>query len=493
MSSSERLRLRTKLGFGLGAMPEASAQIAFNTWSFLYYNSVLGLSGTLCGLAATCALILDAIADPMIGAFSDRLRSRLGRRHPFMYAAPLPFVVAFYCLFSPPASLHGLSLFAWLTVFAVFHRQAMSLFFIPYLALGAELSSDYRERSIVMSYTALFSVLGGSVAFFYGWTRLSHIAGGSSVRAGYPGLALGVGLFAAMAMFACARLTRDQIPRLVRASPPRSSRFGPRELAHELRGCLSNHNYLMLLVGLVCLSVVIGVHETLDSYILLFFWRLPAEKIRAFGLASPPASVLAFILTARLHDRFEKRDTLVVAVAITVIAGAVPILARMRGLFPSNDSPALLPTLMFFVFVLYGALAVVLISVLSAVADITDEHELTTGRRQEGLFYSARILFGKLTTAFGHVVAGLSLDFIGFPAGAKPGQVTSEVVFRLGLLVGPLAAIPGIVAIFFYVRYAITRQRHLEIQRELVKRRAPIDALPDPSTEVRQPHERAHA
>jgi Na+/melibiose symporter-like transporter len=483
MEDSARLGLRTKLGFGLGAMPEAAAQIAFNTWSFLFYNSVLGLSGTLCGLAATCAIVLEAVADPTIGAISDRFRSRLGRRHPFMYAAPLPFVVAMYCLYSPPASLHGFSLFVWLTVFAVLHRQAMSLFYIPYLALGAELSNDYRERSIVMSYTALFGVIGGAAIYFYGWTHLGRVHGGSTVRTGYPGLALGVGLFVALAMLACARSTRDQIPRLVQAAPARSARFGLRELGHELRSCLSNHNYRMLLVGLICLSVVVGVRETLDSYLVLFFWRLPADKIRAFGLVTPPASILAFLVTARLHDRFDKRNTLVGAVATMIGGAALPIVARLIGLFPSNGSRALLPTLMFFTFVTYGALAIVLITVLSAVADITDEHELSTGKRQEGLFYSARILFGKLTTAFGHVVAGLSLDMIGFPAGAKPGLVADDVIVKLGLVVGPATAVPGIVGIFFYARYAITRQRHLEMQRELARRRTPPAAIAEPSLE----------
>jgi Na+/melibiose symporter-like transporter len=348
----------------------------------------------------------------------------------------------------------------------------MSLFYIPYLALGAELSSDYRERSTVMSYTALFGVIGGSVVYFYGWTHLGHVHGGSAVRGGYPGLALGVGFFVAAAMLACARGTGDQIPRLVRAAPVPTTRFGFLELVRELRGALSNRNYRVLLAGMVSLSVVIGVRETLDSNLNLFFWGLPAEKIRVFGLASAPGSILAFFVTARLHDRFEKKNTLVAAVAIMVGAAALPIVARLLGFFPANGSPALVPTLMFFVFIVYGAFAVVLISVLSAVADITDEHELTTGRRQEGLFYSARILFSKLTTAFGHVIAGFGLDLIGFPAGAKPGQVTGEIVTRLGVLVGPVAAIPGVIAIFLYAGYAISRQRHLEIQRELAQRRA---------------------
>ncbi|HVW26864.1 MAG TPA: MFS transporter [Polyangiaceae bacterium] len=492
MDAPDRLRLRTKLGFGIGAMPEAAAQIAFNTWSFVFYNSVLGLSGTLCGLAATCAIVLEAVADPAIGAFSDRFRSGLGRRHPFMFAAPLPFVIALYCLYSPPAALHGFSLFAWLTVFAVLHRQAMSLFYIPYLALGAELSNDYQERSIVMSYATLFGVIGGAGVFVYGWTHLGHVPGGSAVRSGYPGLAMGIGLFVALAMLGSARATRDQIPRLVRAMPAHASRFGLRELGHELRGALSNRNYRMLLIGMVFFSVVVGVRETLDSYLSLFFWRLPADKIRAFGLATPPASILAFFVTPRLHSRFGKRNTLVTAVATMIAAAALPIAARLGVFFPSNGSAALLPTLMLFVFVAYGALAVILITVLSAVADITDEHELVTGRRQEGLFYSARILFGKLTTAFGHVIAGLSLDLIGFHAGAKPGQVSADVLVKLGLVIILATVIPGIIAMLFYGRYSITRQRHLEIRRELAARRAPpVDELPAKPVDTSTPLQHA--
>ena len=47
-----------------------------------YYKQVLGLSGTLTGLAIAISIIWDGISDPLIGAWSDRLRSRIGRRHP---------------------------------------------------------------------------------------------------------------------------------------------------------------------------------------------------------------------------------------------------------------------------------------------------------------------------------------------------------------------------------------------------------------------------
>jgi Na+/melibiose symporter-like transporter len=129
------------------------------------------------------------------------------------------------------------------------------------------------------------------------------------------------------------------------------------------------------------------------------------------------------------------------------------------------------PVLFGFVFAFYGGIAVLTISVLSALADVADEHELSTGRRQEGVFYAARTFFSKLTSALGHVVAGVSVDLIGFPAGAKAGQVGEHVLLKLGLIDGPIAAIPSAAALYFFMRYGIDQRRHTEIQNELALRR----------------------
>jgi GPH family glycoside/pentoside/hexuronide:cation symporter len=120
-----------------------------------------------------------------------------------------------------------------------------------------------------------------------------------------------------------------------------------------------------------------------------------------------------------------------------------------------------------FVFLQYGSLAMLIITVLSALGDITDEHELNTGRRQEGVFFAARTFFSQVTTGLGHVVAGLAIDIIGFPSGAKVGEVDPDVVFRLGLVDGPIMAIPALGAMYFYGRYALSKARLGEIQAEL--------------------------
>lgn len=471
--SHGRLRMGTKLSYGVGSVGEIAIYIAFNTWNFLFYNQALGLSGTLAGLAVTLSLVIDAAIDPVVGSLSDRLRSKLGRRHPFLYAAPIPLAVTFFLLYSPPAALTGFGLFLWFTLFAVLHRVAMTLYSVPHLALGAELSSDYHERSVVMSYGTLFGVIGGASVFFFGWTWFSKVPGGATVRDGYPGLALGVGLVSALAIFVSAHFTRDQIPRLTEHLPPRSTeRHGLRELWSEISGCMTNRNYRMLLLGLIALSASTGTRETVSSYASLFFWELPAKQIRVFGLASPPAYFVAFFVTVWLHRRFDKRNTITFSASLLGVSMLAPISLRLLGLAPANGSAALLPFLLFFVFTFYLAVAMLMISALSALADIADEHELHTGRRQEGVFYAARTFFAKMSSGFGHVIAGVALDLIHFPTGAKPGEVAPDVVFNLGLLDGPVAALPAFISIIFYSAYRIDRTQHMEIQRQLATRRA---------------------
>lgn len=471
--SHERLRIGTKLSYGVGSIGEYAIYIAFNNWNLLFYNQVLGLSGTLAGLAVTISLIVDAVTDPIVGSISDRLRSKLGRRHPFLYAAPIPLAVSFYLLYSPPASLTGVSLFLWFTVFAIFNRVAMTFYSVPHLALGSELSTDYHERSVVMSYGTVFGVVGGAGVAVLGWDWFSKVPGGTTVRDGYPVMALWAGLISALAIFVSAYFTRDQIPRISKNLPPLGTeRHGISELWAEIKGCMSNRNYRMLLLGLVALSASIGTRETLTSYSSLFFWELPAQKIKLFGLVSPLAYFLAFFVTVSLHRRIDKRNTIVFATSLLGLSMLTPVVLRLLGLGPVNGSPTLMPYLLFFVFTFYLAVAMLMISALSALGDVADEHELNTGLRQEGVFFAARTFFAKMSNSFGHVIGGAAIDLIHFPVGAKPGEVAHDVVSKLGWVDGPIAALPAFISIAFYGAYRINRERHSEIQRQLAVRRA---------------------
>ena len=78
--------------------------VIFGTWVLLYYNQVLGLEPYLASIALGISLFFDAISDPLVGVWSDRFKSRLGRRHPFIYASIIPLAFCIWLLFVPPSS-----------------------------------------------------------------------------------------------------------------------------------------------------------------------------------------------------------------------------------------------------------------------------------------------------------------------------------------------------------------------------------------------------
>ena len=163
------VKLSTKLSYGIGAIGEASVLWLLATLAFFFYNQVIGLSGFLTGLAVSIAIFFDAISDPLVGSMSDNFRSKLGRRHPFMFAAPLPVIVCLYLIFNPPEGLDQLATFTWFTSFTILLKLSITLFTIPHLALGAELSDDYIERSKVMSFNNVLSYTGVIIMHVYVW------------------------------------------------------------------------------------------------------------------------------------------------------------------------------------------------------------------------------------------------------------------------------------------------------------------------------------
>jgi GPH family glycoside/pentoside/hexuronide:cation symporter len=470
----EGVPTRLKLAFGIGASGEAIQNVAFNTFAFLYFNQVLGLSGTLSGVITIIALAFDAVSDPLVGSISDRWRSRLGRRHPFMFAASLPAALCFYALFQPPTGLGQGGLFLWLTFFAVMLRLLMTLFAVPHLALGAELSTDYQQRTSVMSYNALFGFLGGAGFAFLVYTTIfratPEYSRGLLNPDAYPQFALIGAVLVFAFIFQSAFFTRKVIPRLPRA-PENLPPFRAQQVLTEMWQAWQNPNYRALLLGLLFLSATLGIRETLGLHMGTFFWDLSSEQIRLYIFAFLAGIIAAFLLAPALNRWLDKRATILVTLVGFAGIGTLPILLRLVGLFPENGSPWLLPSLLVFAMV-SGTCGITLnITVMSTLADITDQHELTTHRRQEGIFYSARTFFAKATSGVGHLLAGIGLDLIAFPTNAQPGEVPPSAILGLGILEGPVAVLPAFIALYFYARYRLDRTSHAEIRAELDRRR----------------------
>ena len=99
-----KVSLKTKLAFSSGSLEEAILGAA-SIGTMVFYNQILGVSASLCGVVFLVASIVDAVSDPLMGMWSDNFRSRWGRRHPFILFSILPLTVGFYCMYNPPSGL----------------------------------------------------------------------------------------------------------------------------------------------------------------------------------------------------------------------------------------------------------------------------------------------------------------------------------------------------------------------------------------------------
>ncbi|MCB1645260.1 MAG: MFS transporter, partial [Pseudomonadales bacterium] len=368
-----KIPLGLKLGYAIGAAAEAIIGVAFNAFNFFFYTNILGVPGTLAGMAITIALVFDAVSDPVVGAWSDRWRSKLGRRHPFMLTAPIPVMACLYFIYSPPEALESFGLFVWLTVLTVIMRTAMTLYHVPHLALGAELSADFTERTRIMSINTLIGGLGGYGTAFFAYAHFfaatPEYPNGMLNPGAYHELAVWASTVGGIIMIVTTITTMSVIPRLPKLDLS-TERFSYKIFFSDFKAALQNRNYFLLLVGYLLLSATLGVRDTINVHMNTYFWELLPAEIKYFTLFGALAPLIGFIFSAPLHNRFEKKPVLVACLILHLIITSAPVLLRMAGWFPENDASGLLPTLIGFYVAAVGIGSIVLISAMSALADV---------------------------------------------------------------------------------------------------------------------------
>lgn len=465
----EHVGLATRFAYGFGSIAEGVKNIAFNTFLLFYYNAVLGLSGSLSGVAIFVALCVDAVTDPLVGSLSDNLHSRWGRRHPFLYASALPMGISFWLLFNPPPGLGQGGLFVWLTTFAVLVRSAMTLYSIPSNAMVAELTPSYDERTSLVAWRFFFGWVGGiamsQVAYRVFFAARPGLEDGRLEASAYGGYALVSAVTIVVAILVCSVGTHHLIPRL--KPPPDRTPFTLRRLGAEVRDVLGNRSYRMLVIGSLFASVAGGFNDVVGLYMGTYFWGLSSAQLATMALFLVVSMLLGVGLARPISQRWEKRHAAVVLATGAILLGPLPVFLRLLGLMPANGSPALLPILIAHATVMVTAVIVIGILLASMVADVIDENELVTGKRQEGMFSSAIAFTAKASSGLGGLLAGLALDAIAFPTQAAPGDVPSDKLWLLGLAVGPCMLALYLLTLIYLRRYEITRARHAEILSRL--------------------------
>ena len=234
----------------------------------------------------------------------------------------------------------------------------------------------------------------------------------------------------------------------------------------------SNRAYLVLVFSILTIATATGFTDNMGLYVNTYFWELSTAQIAILVYGALIGTLLAFMLTSAIALRTDKRTTAIVYMSCITFLGPLPVCLRLLDLMPDNGHPALVPILFVWTGIIVFVAVGTTILVGSMIADIIDQSELKTGKRQEGMFNAAFALTSKATSGLGGLIAGIALDIVAFPTGAAPGEVDQDTIYSLGLAVGPGILLFWIVALLIISRYPMTRADHAEIIRQLNERRA---------------------
>jgi len=471
-----QINFAAKLSYGMGSVPYAVKDAAFSTFVMLYYTQVLGLSGSLTGLAIFISVLWDTVSDPLVGAWSDRLKTRWGRRHPMLVAGAIPLGLSFVMLFHPVTSVQGtqLPLFFWLLVAVLSVRTFLTVFIIPHTAMGAELTDNYLERTSVVNFrtnlgwifgvslpaialTVLFNSVDGSDGRFvvenyyqYGWASFAVVV---------------------VAALICIVGSRQFIPRLKEVAERANPTPGFKRMVADILETLKNMDFRRIMVLEIAVGATMGIQGALNMIAWTYFWGLSVGEVSVVLFASLPAVALMFPAMKWMAKRWEKQTLLRFAVLGLVLNTAWFVPGRLLGILPENGSSILFALI--FVQASIGTALTILrtVNLHSILADIADEHELKTGRRQEGVFFAAAAFAVKFVMGFGYIVGGPLLDYVGL-AGVAPEDASTEALFGIGVFMGPVMLLFLVIPWWMAMRLQVSQKRLDQVQSQLNARNA---------------------
>lgn len=461
-ASGPKLGLPTRIAYGVGGAAGGIKNNGFDYVLLLFYSQILGLPGLWVAAAIWIALIVDAVSDPIVGYWSDNLRSRMGRRHPFLYAAAIPATLAYFFVWNPPSGLEGQPLFAWLLTLTIIVRVGYTLFEVPSLSLSAELSQDYDVRTSLMSFRYFFAWVGGltlQVMLFAVFLEPSegdaqgffHIPGWNTY-----GLAGASAMLAAILITALG--THHRIPHLKSPPPERDLTIG--KIFGEIWETLSNPSFRALFVATLFGLLATGISATLNQYINGFFWNFTGDQIAVLTFAVYLSAIMALVL-APLAGRTlgKKRAAIIIGLMAFTLAPA-PVFARLLGLLPENGTPELFYIIL--VVTVFDIALIIAYQMLAAamVTDIVEESELKTGRRSEGTFFAGITFIRKLSQGIGVMTASLILAFASIAPGIRPEDASADSVARLGFGYAATLLTVWMLMLLAISFYRISREDH---------------------------------
>ncbi|HJR81037.1 MAG TPA: MFS transporter [Anaerolineales bacterium] len=467
--SKMQLTFWTKFLYGSGDWGFSSMGMMRSIFYAIYLTDVVGLEPRLASFGALVGIVWDGINDPVIGLLSDRIRTRWGRRRPFLLWFAIPFGLSFITLWSAPDWESQTALLIYVTLSFMLADTLQTLVGVPFLSLTPELTSDYDERTALTSFRSFFQLAGALTVVLAAPAIVDMVlARGGSQQQGFMLVGTIFGGIGAIPLLLIGLFIRE------RSKPEQTESLPFRE---TLQAAWQNIPFRYA-VGIHMLnwSAVDMVAVTFPYFLL--YWvaggdLLASISLFGFDLAYESAFFGTLMAVCILFIPFwlwlarwrNKREAYMLGMAFWVIVELMVFTIR------PGDTNSLL---------IIAALAGVGVSAAytlpdSLFADVIEWDELRTRRRQEGIFYGIRTLIRKLT---GALVIFITLQFLGWsgyvspPIGTLQFTQTDAALRTIRLLVSPFGAAILCGTILLAWLFPLSREKYIRIQKLLEQRRA---------------------
>lgn len=460
-----------RAAYGVGTSIVAIKNMLFHFFFIYFYANVIGVSEGWIIAATTIAIFFDAVSDPLMGQISDNFRSRFwGRRHLFMLIGIIPTMIGLVALFAPPEGISDAGAFAWMLGFLLVVRLGLTIYDVPYRSLGAELSTDYHERTSVVAWREFFTHLFAMLVFVIGllifFPERDGYEEGLLYREGYAPFVLTMAIIGGIFALISTVVTRRKVETIRRytSDVPRDWRgmFAAFKEAFSLRP------FVWLCAGFCLMITTYAFSSATTFYVGGYLWRF--SSFEKFLVAVIPLLILlpAVLLTTFTSKRLGKKRTVIGFATLLMIGYTVPYAGYLAGFAPPANTTAILIYVIAFHLMAFTGMTGILILSNSMMADVADLMETRTSRRQEGILAATFSFVQKFTFVIGSNTALVALALIAFPEQLQPSDVPYAAIRGLAWmsLIVPIIFSAG--GIFSYFQYRLTRAKVQALQAQVL-------------------------
>ncbi|MEN8172559.1 MAG: glycoside-pentoside-hexuronide (GPH):cation symporter [Chloroflexota bacterium] len=463
-----RLSLWTKLVFGSGDWSSSSFGTLRQVFYAIFITDVVGLEPRLASIAALVGITWDAINDPLVGILSDRLKSKWGRRRPFLLWFSVPFGLGFVILWWAPPFESQIALAAFITLAFMISDTLQTLVVVPLYALTPDITQDYDERTSLTGYRMFFNLFASLVVAVAAPAVVDSIlASGGTQQQGYMIVATLFGSLAVIPLLLIFFVIRER-----ERSPQEIAQESSISFAESVRTAWANIPFRYA-TGLYMLNWITFDLVALALPFFVAYWISSGDLLKkALGLPVESAVFALLLITSVLvlpfwvwiSKRFNKNIAYIIGMSFwavvqllifTVQPGQITyilVLSVLAGI--SVSSAHVMPDALF--------------------PDVIEWDQLLTRRRQEGIYYGIKNFVRKMTGALAIFIALQALGWFGYqapPVGATTFQQSPATLLAIRILIGPFGAVLLFSAIAAAWFYPLTRERHARVRRLLARRK----------------------